>query len=269
MKNNITPDLIRAALQHIPANLARDEWARVGMAIKSEYPDETGRDLFTEWSATADGYDLKGHAVNLAEHQSGRRRGHWHAVAPGQTKRLCAAQARPGTQPSPTPQRLAQLATKGQSASDLQSELTAHATLPRADEALGTASDQGESAYLTRKGVQAHGVRFTPDGWVLVPMRDAGGQLWNLQRIAKRHGRWHRQTVFEGRPQVRAVALVRRSGPDPAAPVLLVAEGYATAASVHQATGRPVLWPLMRATWPTWQSPAQAVPGRLDRGLRR
>ena len=53
MKTNITPDLIRAALQHIPANLARDEWARVGMAIKSEFPDEGGYDLFFEWSATA------------------------------------------------------------------------------------------------------------------------------------------------------------------------------------------------------------------------
>ncbi|MBK1685183.1 hypothetical protein CKO18_16650, partial [Rhodoferax fermentans] len=59
MKTTITPDLIRAALQHIPANLPRDEWARVGMAIKSEFPDETGRDLFTDWSATADGFDLK------------------------------------------------------------------------------------------------------------------------------------------------------------------------------------------------------------------
>ncbi len=68
MKNNITPDLIRAALHHIPANLPRDEWARVAMAIKSEYPDETGRDLFTEWSETADSYNAEGHAFNLAEH---------------------------------------------------------------------------------------------------------------------------------------------------------------------------------------------------------
>ena len=59
MKTNITPELILAALQHVPANLPRDEWARVGMAIKSEFPDDTGRELFTEWSATADGFDTK------------------------------------------------------------------------------------------------------------------------------------------------------------------------------------------------------------------
>ena len=59
MKTNITPELVRSALQFIPASVSRDEWARVGMAIKSEFPDGTGLDLFTEWSATADGFDLR------------------------------------------------------------------------------------------------------------------------------------------------------------------------------------------------------------------
>jgi len=59
MKTNITPELIREALHHIPANMPRDDWARVAMAIKSEYPDNTGLDLFTDWSASADGYDVK------------------------------------------------------------------------------------------------------------------------------------------------------------------------------------------------------------------
>ena len=48
----ITPDLIRAALAHIPASLARDEWARVAMAIKSEFSDDTGRELFEACCAT-------------------------------------------------------------------------------------------------------------------------------------------------------------------------------------------------------------------------
>ena len=47
----ITPDLLRAALAFVPAALPRDEWARVGMAIKSEYPDGVGFDLFDAWSA--------------------------------------------------------------------------------------------------------------------------------------------------------------------------------------------------------------------------
>lgn len=42
----ITPDLIRAALAHVPANLPRDDWARVGMAVKSEMPGDDGAALF-------------------------------------------------------------------------------------------------------------------------------------------------------------------------------------------------------------------------------
>src|SRR5574343_310641 len=59
MNQHHTPDTIRAALQHIPPNLTRDEWARVGMAIKSEFPDETGYDLFFYWSQPADNFNAK------------------------------------------------------------------------------------------------------------------------------------------------------------------------------------------------------------------
>ena len=51
----ITPELLRNALGFVPANLPRDEWARVGMAIKSEYPDDTGLQLFSDWSAASGG----------------------------------------------------------------------------------------------------------------------------------------------------------------------------------------------------------------------
>ena len=58
MTTTITPELIRAALAHIPATLQRDDWARVGMAIQSEFPDDTGLGLFTDWSATAEGFNV-------------------------------------------------------------------------------------------------------------------------------------------------------------------------------------------------------------------
>jgi putative DNA primase/helicase len=53
MTHHHTLESTRQALAHIPANLPRDEWAKVGMAIKSEFPDEGGYALFFEWSATA------------------------------------------------------------------------------------------------------------------------------------------------------------------------------------------------------------------------
>ena len=55
---NNTPEKIREALAFIPASIPRDEWARVGMAIKSEYPDSTGFELFDAWSQSdPDGYN--------------------------------------------------------------------------------------------------------------------------------------------------------------------------------------------------------------------
>jgi putative DNA primase/helicase len=39
--------------------------------------------------------------------------------------------------------------------------------------------------YLRRKGVQPHGLREAADGWLLLPLRDADGALWNVQRIGK------------------------------------------------------------------------------------
>lgn len=84
-------------------------------------------------------------------------------------------------------------------------------------------------AYLQRKAVQAHGIRQA-GGLLLVPMHDAAGELWNVQKIdaagqkcflpGRKRGLFH----LMGTPG-RWLAL---------------AEGYATAATVHEATGWPV-----------------------------
>lgn len=101
------------------------------------------------------------------------------------------------------------------------------------------AHDTGDSAYLRRKGVRPHGVRFLADGTVLVPMRDPSGVLQNLQRIAA-------EPPAAGAPEKRYLPGGRKTGMwhwcgDPSgADVLAVAEGYATAASIHESTGRPV-----------------------------
>jgi putative DNA primase/helicase len=108
--HTITPELIRAALQHIPANLPRDEWARVGMAIKSEFADETGRDLFTTWSASGDGFNAKDAADTWRSIKAGGGVGIGTPVAPGQRKRLCDAT----TQPDPHQTRPSNSRTPGE-----------------------------------------------------------------------------------------------------------------------------------------------------------
>jgi putative DNA primase/helicase len=91
----------------------------------------------------------------------------------------------------------------------------------------------GRSEYLSRKQVRAFGLRFSR-GSVVVPMQDARGALVGLQFISgggdkkfltgtAKRGAWHQLGELGER------------GP------IGIAEGYATAATVHQATDWPVL----------------------------
>ena len=101
------------------------------------------------------------------------------------------------------------------------------------------ASVEGSSPYLLRKGVRNHGGRFAADGALLLPMRDAAGELWNVQTVKPAR-------PADGGPDKRFIKGARKSctlhmiGAAKGAAWLLVAEGYATAASIHEATGRPV-----------------------------
>lgn len=99
----------------------------------------------------------------------------------------------------------------------------------------------GTCDYLARKSVGAHGVRFAPSGagTMAVPMLDAAGKVWGVQLIrGKNRGRklekeyWPRGLAKQGHYHLL--------GGIPKG-VVLIAEGYATAATLHQATGLPVV----------------------------
>lgn len=84
--------------------------------------------------------------------------------------------------------------------------------------------------YLTAKGVGTHGLRQT-DGLLLVPMRDGDGRLWSLQTIAADGSK---RFQAGGRKRGLYYAIGRQ-----VTDVVCIAEGYATAASIHEATGYP------------------------------
>lgn len=88
--------------------------------------------------------------------------------------------------------------------------------------------------YLARKGVRAHGLRQDAKGNLIVPMRDAGGDVRNVQTIAPDG---EKRFVKGGR---KAGLYAQLGAIDPMRP-LLVAKGYATAATLHEATGMPVV----------------------------
>ena len=237
---NITPELIRAALHHIPATLPRDEWARVGMAVKSEFPDETGRDLFAEWSATADSFDSKAVTDTWRSIKAGGGVGIGTLLHLAKENGFVMPKGdQPQSKPDPaTTARIARERAAAQQAEQARQQ-AAHAHAATEAESLWVSgSDTGASAYLSRKGVQPYGVRFGADGWLLVPLRDAAGTLWNVQRIAPNKPASGTDKLFT--KGGRKSGLWHWCGDPAGAGVLLIAEGYATAASLHEATGRPV-----------------------------
>lgn len=100
-------------------------------------------------------------------------------------------------------------------------------------------SEDGDSEYLHRKGVLGHGVRFSPQGVMVVPMLDTGGKIHGLQLIrgkaAKPSKKLDKEYWPAGLVKKGHFHLIGMAGP-----IILVAEGYATAASLFEATGLPV-----------------------------
>jgi putative DNA primase/helicase len=259
MSKQTTTELIRAALGHLSPNVPRIEWARVGMAIKSEYPGDDGLAIFDEWSMRGESYDAKG------------VRSTWRSIKPSGGVTIATliheAQAngfelptQSSDAPKPSPEHIAALAAQKKAAAQRERERTEAAHLATAAQtmkrwkAAQDAPPEGAATYPARKGVQAHGLRFEADGTALVPLRDgdiATGKLWNVQTLAPRK--------VEGQPDKLFLKGGRKAGlwhmlgmPDleqkQPLPVtesaqiatIFMAEGYATAASVHEATGLPV-----------------------------
>ncbi|MDD3381581.1 MAG: DUF927 domain-containing protein, partial [Rugosibacter sp.] len=241
MKTEPTPDLIEAALRHIAANCSRDEWAKVLAAIKSEFDNETGFTLADQWSQTApENYNAKTtrDTWKSVKASGGVTIGTLFFMAK-QNGFVMPKNDQAATPPNPaTAARLASERAASQKAEQARQQ-AAHAHASNEAALLWqAASDTGTSPYLTRKGVQAYGVRFAPDGWVLVPLMDAAGKLWNLQRVAPSKpasGGTDKLFLKGGRKS----DLFHWCGDPTGAAALLVAEGYATAASLHECTGRP------------------------------
>lgn len=126
-------------------------------------------------------------------------------------------------------------------------------------------SPTGESDYLTRKGVAPHGVRFSENGTVVLPLLDVHGKIHGLQAIYQsnhpKRKRLGRDKDFWPTGLVKQGHFFLIGGSPAATGICLVAEGYATGATVHEAMGLPVAVAFdagnlvhvvgaMRARWP-------------------
>lgn len=103
--------------------------------------------------------------------------------------------------------------------------------------------DEGDSDYLKRKGVGSYGLKFSPigNGTVAIPIKDIDGRVWGLQIIrGKDRGKKLEKEYFPAglakKGNFHLIGVINRN-----TKMVLVAEGYATAATLHEATGLPVL----------------------------
>lgn len=86
--------------------------------------------------------------------------------------------------------------------------------------------------YLKRKGIGVHGARVTGDGRLVVPLYGQNGALASLQYIAHDGGKLYHPGGEAG-GKFWMIGTMDEPG------VLYVAEGFATAATIHETTGRP------------------------------
>jgi putative DNA primase/helicase len=217
---------ISAALACIPP-IDRALWLRIGMAIKSAL-GEAGFELWIQWSQQAESYI----AVDA--------QATWRSIKPAGGITIATlyheAQKR-GFQfkgehrpwvTSPEQQKVRQREIEQVEADDLVRKTQARESAERiwSDAAL----ELGNHKYLQDKRVHAHGIR-TDGKRLIVPMRDTAGVLHSLQFIDPNgHKRFHEG----GRVSSCFYAIGKPAN------VVCLAEGYATAASIYEATGYAV-----------------------------
>jgi putative DNA primase/helicase len=241
MSNPPTFESVRAALDCIPPDVGHDMRVRLAFAVFEGLGD-TGAELWQEWAGRRSKPDP---AEDRATWKSARKRG------PVTVATLFGVAKEHGfrfesVQTSAIKPSAADLKAQAEARRAAQ-ENEAKAKAARERDAARDAAKlwesgalEGASAYLDRKGIKAHGLRFASlalrnirPGDLLVPMRDAAGELHSVQGIGD-----DKRFLAGARASGGLFHLI---GEPVGAAWLLVAEGMATAASCHEATGRPAV----------------------------
>lgn len=244
---DLTEQEIAEALAYLDASCGREEWVRIGMAIKSELGNDGFR-LWDDWSKTATGkYDSKD------------ARDTWKSIKPtgGITIATLIHEAqqfgfslnedlREPIDQSEIERRRQQRKAE-EEAERLERERKRAMAAERAQSIWNLAADlEGdEHPYLQRKGVLSFGLRIGK--WrngqeaLLVPIQNIDGHLVSLQAIfANENAEIGRDRDYLPGGQKRGGFFMLGGKPIGAQPVIAVAEGYSTGASIHMATGHCV-----------------------------
>lgn len=222
---------IRDALQFIPAS-DRETWLRMGMAVKSEL-DDSGFDLWDSWSQQAESYQS---ADALAVWKSIKGGG---KVTAGTLFHEAKAH---GWQPdgSYQPQTAEQIAESrrivAEQAAKDEAERDEKRTTAAAEAAAiwdAATPAPADHAYLVAKGIKPNGARLR-GGALVIPVR-IEGKIHSLQFIGTDGAK---KFLKDGRIAGGHFGIGGAKMAD--ATALCIAEGFATGATIYEATGHMV-----------------------------
>jgi len=235
---------IERALSFISAD-ERETWIDCGMAIKAELGD-TGFDAWDRWSANADSYWARDAAASWKSFKASGGVGigtlFYHAQQNGYQHNTT------GRPTPPTPEKVAEREAERKAEADLLASRRGAA----ADKAASiwnapasaleaTQPAIAEHPYLKRKGIQPHGAKIyhgslsiggmACNNALMIPMM-LGGRISSLQFIS-RDG--EKRFLPDGEKGGGLIGKIEADKP------ICIAEGFATGASIHEATGHAVV----------------------------
>jgi putative DNA primase/helicase len=241
-------DRVRAALSFLSPDV-RSTWVNQGRAIKDEFGD-AGFDLWDDWGSSGNGYTASSSAKTWKSFKKpgvGIGSLFFDAKAAGWTESK--------KYKKPTAAEIAQrnaLRAQRAAAAAAEEVVLAAAAAGRAEALWAAAAPAVEHPYLTRKSVASYGLRvgvweytdgetgevFSKPNCLLIPIIDRQKKLHSLQCIEPSGGpKWYLTDGAKSGHFWPIGKPLQHGGQ----PVFVLAEGYATAASVHAATGHMVL----------------------------
>jgi len=161
-------------------------------------------------------------------HLDGYPAGYIHNFKTGDETRWRASRPSKETTPEERERAKAQMAAD-RAARDAERSHREAVTSHKARAIWNRAKPAQAHPYLTRKGVTAHGLRQDRRGNLLVPMRDVEGRLWGVQTITADGGKLY----MAGGKKQGTHALLGELRPGQ---LLVIAEGFATAATMREVT---------------------------------
>lgn len=229
----MTSTAIEAALTFIPSD-DRELWLRIGMALKSELGDAEGFAMFEKWSESAASFDLKAVRATWRSFKPSGAVTIATLVAEAKQRGFDVNQYKPAAPVSPAEAaRIQQARVERETEDARQLAVQQEAVSIEARRLWLAATGTGSSLYLAKKKVNCFGLRFLKKE-LLVPLLDHTGKLWNVQKI---FASGDKRFLAGGRVSAcfHVIGDIRTSA------WVLIVEGYATGATLHQATGHAVV----------------------------